>query len=140
MGRILPQMEQTRTQFPTPTRLRIHNGQLQALPHIRHVRHLPSQCLCARARHGDRDAKAENVSIPTSGTSLLSCVELVFTDFLTLITAHTNPAHCDQQDPCDKAEQAYGKYRVLAWTLCRFPASLRGLCGILAHVSGMIGS
>lgn len=52
LGRIQPQVEQTRAQFSATTRLRFNHHFVQVLALPRHVRHLsPLRCR-TRARHG----------------------------------------------------------------------------------------
>ncbi len=52
LGRIQPQVEQTRTQFSSATRLRIGHHLVSVLALPRHVRHLSPLCRRTRARHG----------------------------------------------------------------------------------------
>ena len=52
LGRIQPQMEQTRAQFSATTRLRVDHHFIPVLALARHVRHLSHLCWRTRARHG----------------------------------------------------------------------------------------
>jgi hypothetical protein len=52
LGRIQPQVEQTRAQFSATTRLRFSHHFVQVLALPRHVRHLSPLCCRTRARHG----------------------------------------------------------------------------------------
>lgn len=52
LGRIQPQVEQTRVQFSATTRLCLSHHFVQVLALPRHVRHLSPLCCRTRARHG----------------------------------------------------------------------------------------
>ena len=52
LGRVQPQVEQTRAQLSATTRLRFHHRFVQVLALPRHVRHLSPLCSRTRTRHG----------------------------------------------------------------------------------------